>query len=304
MKVVFLGTGAGMPSKLRNVSGTVLDLSQENGTHWLFDCGEATQHQILYTSIKPRKIEKIFISHLHGDHIFGLPGLLGSRSHQNGETKVCIYGPKGLEEFIYTAFKVSQTKLTYELQIYVVEEGVIFEDEHLIVKAKRMQHGMLCFGYSILQKDLPGALQVERLKAMGIQPGPIYQEIKQGKQITLPNGHVICGTDFIGAPKKGKKLTFITDTHAISQSIQFAQGSDLLIHEGTFSQAEALQAEQYFHSTVSQAAQIAKEAKVKQLILTHISSRYQKKDWLTLLEEATCIFPNTVMAEDWSEWVF
>ena len=191
--------------------------------------------------------------------------------------------------------------MKYPLEIITIEEGIIFEDDRFIVQAAKMEHGILCFGFSVIEKDLPGALRVEALKEIGVLPGPIYKEIKEGKQICLPNGERIDGTAFIGQPRKGKKLTFITDTHAIEKSIDFAKNSDLLIHEGTFSEKEAVQAEQYFHSTVSQAAQIAKAANVKKLVLTHISSRYQRHHWNDLLEEAIDIFPETVLAEDFFE---
>lgn len=301
MKVIFLGTGAGMPSKLRNVSSMIVDLTMECKAYWMFDCGEATQHQILHTNLRPRKIEKIFISHLHGDHIFGVPGLLGSRSNQDGETKVTVYGPKGIDEFIETALSVSQTFLKYPLEIVTVQEGLVFEDDQFIVHAMKMQHGVSCYAYSIQEKDQPGALLVEKLQAIGVKAGPIYKEIKKGGQVVLDDGRVIQGTDFIGPKRKGRKLTFITDTHALKESIFFAKDSDVLIHEGTFSEAETTQAKQYYHSTIREAAQIAKEAGAKQLIITHMSSRYQRSQWNELLAEATDIFPATKLAEDFYE---
>ena len=301
MKVVFLGTGAGMPSKLRNVSSMVLDLTAECKAYWMFDCGEATQHQILHTHLRPRKIEKIFISHLHGDHIFGLPGLLGSRSNQEGQTKVTVYGPKGIQEFLNTALSVSQTFLKYPLEIITVQEGLVFEDEQFVVHAKKMQHGVPCYAYSIEEKDQPGALLVDKLREIGVKPGPIYREIKNGGHVMLEDGRIIQGADFIGPNKKGRKITFITDTHVLKESIVFAKNSDLLIHEGTFAQAEAEQAKQYYHSTVPAVAQFAKAAKVKQLVLTHISSRYQRSEWQQLLKEATEIFQQTALAEDFYE---
>src|SRR5699024_2373757 len=141
MELIFLGTGAGLPSKERNVSAIALSLLQEINSIWLFDCGEATQHQILHTSIKPRKINKIFITHLHGDHIFGLPGLLGSRSFQDGEA-LTIYGPKGIKNFVETSLEVSATHLTYPLYIEEITEGIIFENNHFTVTAAQLEHGV------------------------------------------------------------------------------------------------------------------------------------------------------------------
>lgn len=134
MQLLFLGTGAGMPSKQRNTSALVLKLLEERGTVWLFDCGEATQHQILHTTVKPRKIEKIFITHMHGDHIFGLPGLLGSRSFQGGDEPLGIYGPKGIKEYIEMTLSLSRTHLTYPIVYHELTEGLLFEDDSMTVE--------------------------------------------------------------------------------------------------------------------------------------------------------------------------
>src|SRR5699024_6343281 len=142
MKLTFLGTGAGMPSKERNVSSIALSLLQEANSVWLFDCGEATQHQILYTSIKPRKINKIFVTHLHGDHIFGLPGFLSSRSFQGGNQPLTIYGPTGIKEYIETSLELSATHLTYPLIIEELKEGKIAESENFEMYCKKLNHGI------------------------------------------------------------------------------------------------------------------------------------------------------------------
>jgi ribonuclease Z len=159
LDIFFLGTGAGIPAKLRNVTSIALKLLEERGSIWLFDAGEATQHQILHTSIKPRRIEKIFITHLHGDHIYGLPGLLASRSFQGGESEVTVFGPKGLKEYITISLSVSQTYLKYPLKIVEIAEGVIFEDEQFIVEARLLEHGIPSYGYRIVEKDRPGKNQ-------------------------------------------------------------------------------------------------------------------------------------------------
>ncbi|TCL53024.1 RNAse Z [Thermolongibacillus altinsuensis] len=302
LELVFLGTGAGVPSKGRNVSAIALQLLEERGATWLFDCGEATQHQILHTSIRPRRIEKIFITHLHGDHIFGLPGLLGSRSFQDGDTALTVYGPKGIRAFIETALSVSMTHVRYPLHIVEIEEGVIFEDEQFIVSAKKLAHGIPCFGYRIVEKDLPGPLLVERLKEMGIRPGPIYQQIKQGKTVVLEDGRVIDGSEFVGPPIPGRVVTVLGDTRFCEQSIELAKDADVLIHEATFSASEEKLAYDYFHATTAQAAEVAKRAGAKKLILTHISSRYQGTMCDELLAEAKAIFPHVEMAEDFASF--
>ncbi|WP_138416816.1 ribonuclease Z [Aquibacillus sediminis] len=301
MKIQFLGTGSGVPSKERNVSSIVLDLLQEQGNMWMFDCGEATQHQILQTTIKPRKVERIFITHLHGDHIYGLPGFLSSRSFQNGETPVTITGPKGLKEYIETSLTVSGTKLKYPLIVEEVFEGLIFENDHFRVFAKKLDHGLESYGFRIEEKDKPGQLQTDKLQQAGIEPGPIYQQIKQNEKVTLTNGQTIYRSDFIGPDKPGRKVTILGDTRFIPSLSSFVRGSDLLVHEATFEHEHENMAYTYFHSTTKQAATIAKNGEVRRLILTHLSSRYQEENYQQLIDEAQEIFDQTSIAYDFYE---
>lgn len=204
MELEFLGTGAGLPAKHRNVTSIALRLLAERNAIWLFDCGEGTQMQILHTTIKPRKIEKIFISHLHGDHIFGLPGLITSRSNQAGDKPLEIYGPKGIEDFIRTSLKISKTHLNYPLKFIEIssDEETLFEDDQFVVTCKRLDHGVASFGFRVTEKDHKGELQVEKLKALGVKPGPIYGKLKQGESVTLTDGQTINGKDFVGQAKK------------------------------------------------------------------------------------------------------
>ncbi|WP_062104742.1 ribonuclease Z [Bacillus niameyensis] len=301
MKLLFLGTGAGMPAKQRNVSSLALMLQQERNAVWLFDCGEATQHQILHTSLKPSKIEKIFITHLHGDHIFGLPGLLGSRSFQGGITELTLYGPKGIRDFVETALKVSQTHLKYSLTIEEIDESIIFEDDQFLVEAMLLDHGLPSFGYRITEKDKPGKLDAERLAADGIHPGPIYKSLKNGETVMLDNGKVIQGKDYLGPSQKGRVITILGDTRPCRNAFNLAKDADVLVHEATFAAGSEEMASEYFHSTTAQAATLAQNAEVQQLVLNHISSRYLKEDWDGLTNEAKVTFPNTKMAYDFFE---
>lgn len=302
LELLFLGTGAGVPAKERNVSSVALQLLEERGATWLFDCGEATQHQILHTAIRPRRIEHIFITHLHGDHLFGLPGLLGSRSFQSGETPLTVFGPKGVRLFVETALTVSGTRLRYELNIVEIDEGVIFDDERFSVIAKRLDHGMPSYGFRVVEKDLPGPLLVDRLKALGVRPGPIYQQIKQGKTVVLEDGTVLDGREFVGPPQKGRIIAVLGDTRFCEAAIELAREADVVIHEATFAAAEQRLARDYFHSTTTDAAEVAKRAGAKRLILTHISSRYQGEAALQLLDEARRVFPNTELAADFASF--
>jgi ribonuclease Z len=302
MELTFLGTGAGVPAKERNVSAVALKFLSYNGAVWLFDCGEATQHQILHTSIKPSKIEKIFITHLHGDHIFGLPGLLGSRSFQGGESHLTVYGPKGIKDFIETALKVSGTHLKYPLIIEEIDENWKLETEHCTVTVAALDHGIPCFGYRVEEKEQPGQLNVQKLQQMKVSPGPIYRDLKEGKVVTLEDGRKLDGKTLIGPAKKGRVIAFLGDTRFCDRAIQLASEADLVVHEATFKASEHELAHRYFHSTSTQAAKVACDAKAKALILTHISSRYQKESSLELEAEAKSVFQNTSVANDLSTY--
>lgn len=298
MELIFLGTGSGVPSKERNVSSLALTLLQEQNSIWLFDCGEATQQQILRTSIKPRKINKIFITHLHGDHLFGLPGLLSSRSFQGGDDLLTIYGPTGIKEYVETSLKLSGSHLTYLVKFVELSEGNLFEDDTFKVYCKKLHHGITSYGFRIEEKDKPGELLVERLKVKGIRPGPIYQQIKEQTTTVLPTGETINRVDFLGADKKGRIVSILGDTRYTEMNTEFVYGSDVLVHEATFNHESEQLAEQFFHSTTTQAAKLAANSAVQKLVLTHISSRYQKQDYHDFIQEARSIFPATELAHD------
>ncbi|WHY55008.1 ribonuclease Z [Peribacillus simplex] len=298
MDFVLLGTGAGVPAKARNVTSIALQLLEERGTVWLFDCGEATQHQILKTAVKPRKVEKIFITHLHGDHIFGLPGFLSSRSFQGGVDKLTVYGPQGIDAFIKTSLQVSGTHLKYPLEIIEIEEGAVFEDEQFTVTAMSLDHGIYSIGYRIVEKDRPGSLLVDRLRSEGVKPGPLFKALKNGQTVCLDDGRVLNGKDYLSAPQKGRIITILGDTRMCSNALILAESADYLVHEATFSAEESEMASAYYHSTTVQAAETALKAGAKNLILTHISSRYTPEDAERLKEESKAIFANTIMGED------
>lgn len=299
MQIEFLGTGAGSPSKTRNVTGIALKLLEERNAVWLFDVGEATQHQILKTTIRPRKIEKIFITHLHGDHIFGLPGLLSSRSFQGGNEPLTIYGPRGVEQFVKISLKVSETKLSYPLKfVELTDAGVIFKDQTFTVSCEKLDHKIECFGYRVVEHDHPGELQVDKLKAMNIPSGPLYGQIKAGKTVTLDDGTVLDGKQFIGQPQRGRIVTILGDTRKTNASVELARNADVLVHESTFAKGEGKMARNYYHSTSAQAAQVAKKANAKRLLLTHISARYVGKAAYELAYQVRDAFPNTRVVND------
>ena len=299
MELEFLGTGAGVPSKGRNVSSTALKMLDERNEVWLFDVGEATQHQILKTTIKPRKITKIFITHLHGDHIFGLPGLLSSRANQGGNTPLEIYGPVGIKQYVETSLKVTGSKLGYQIKyIELKDGGEIFNDKTFTVYAGKLKHRVTCFGYRVVEKPRVGELLVDKLAAYHIPNGPIFGQLKAGKVVTLDDGTVLNGQDFIGPDKPSKIVTIISDTRYTPEIDKLSQDADVIVHESTLSNDEKKLAYNYFHSTATQAAQVAKRSHAKGLILTHISARYTGRGALILQKEAQKIFKPTKVAKD------
>ncbi len=300
IKLTFLGTSAGAPTTKRNVTAAVLQLPQR-GDAWLFDCGEATQHQILRSPLRLSQLQTIFITHLHGDHIFGLPGLLASRSLQGGsETPVTIYAPRGMQEFLKASLDYSGSHLQFPLDIRVISEGKIYEDDRFEVHAAPLKHRMPCFGYAIVEKEIPGAFDSDKARELGIAPGPIYGLLKSGAIVTLDDGRVIDGTSLVGEPRKGRKVVICGDTIFTPKAVELARDADLLVHEATHLNEDLALAERALHSTATMAAETARQANAARLILTHFSARYEGEFGRLdeLLAEARAIFPNTELARD------
>ena len=306
MDIQFLGTGAGQPSKARNVSSLALKLLDEINEVWLFDCGEGTQNRILETTIRPRKVSKIFITHLHGDHIFGLPGFLSSRAFQANEeqTDLEIYGPQGIKSFVLTSLRVSGSRLPYRIHFHEFDQdslGKILETDKFTVYAEELDHTIFCVGYRVMQKDLEGTLDAEALKAAGVPFGPLFGQIKNGQDVVLKDGTKIIAKEFISAPKKGKVITILGDTRKTNASVRLGLGADVLVHESTYGKGDEKIAKSHGHSTNMQAAQVAKDASAKRLLLNHVSARFLGRDIGKMAADAKTIFENTHIVRDLEE---
>ncbi|HCP8969812.1 TPA: ribonuclease BN [Escherichia coli] len=301
MELIFLGTSAGVPTCTRNVTAILLYLQHPTQSGlWLFDCGEGTQHQLLHTAFNPGKLDKIFISHLHGDHLFGLPGLLCSRSMSGIIQPLTIYGPQGIREFVETALRISGSWTDYPLEIVEIGAGEILDDGLRKVTAYPLEHPLECYGYRIEEHDKPGALNAQALKAAGVPPGPLFQELKAGKTITLEDGRQINGADYLAAPVPGKALAIFGDTGPCDAALDLAKGVDVMVHEATLDITMEAKANSRGHSSTRQAATLAREAGVGKLIITHVSSRYDDKGCQHLLRECRSIFPATELANDFT----
>jgi len=306
LQVTFLGTSSGVPTRARNVSAVALRLPQR-AEMWLFDCGEGTQHQFLRSDLRLSQLRRIFITHMHGDHVFGLPGLLASLGLSGSSSAgIDLYGPDPLEGFLNGSLRGSSTRIGYPLQVRrsrpAAESGaVLFEDEDLRVRCTPLIHRVPAYAYRVDQKPLAGRFDIAKAQELGIPPGPIYAQLKRGETVELDDGRLIDGRELCGPDREGVSIVYCTDTVFSEAAVELARGADLLIHESTFAHEEADMAFQKQHSTSTMAAQTAAEAGVGQLVLTHLSPRYAPGNAVTaddLLAEAQAIFPNTVLAKD------
>ena len=301
MQITFLGTSSGVPTRSRNVSSVALRLPQRAEV-WLFDCGESTQHQFLKSDFKSSQIRRIFVTHMHGDHIFGLPGLLASCGMAGtGQQQIDIYGPPDLAKYLEACRRYSKTQSSYPIKVHITEPGKVYEDDDYLVTCQRLKHRVPAHGYRVTEKDRTGHFDVKRAAALGIPPGPLYGNLKRGEVVTLEDGRKVNGSDLCGPTIIGRKFVYCTDTVFCESAIELAEQADVLIHEATFAHQDAELAYQRMHSTSTMAAQVALSAQVKQLIMTHFSPRYAPGNVLQLsdlLSEAKAIFPNTMMAKD------
>ena len=305
MNITFLGTSSGVPTLSRNVSSLALKLSQKAEV-WLFDCGEGTQHQLIKSTIKSSQIRKIFITHMHGDHIYGLPGLLATLGLSGNSKGIDIYGPSNLKNFISSALKNSYCKISFPLKFFEVENYAqtntnLFEDKSMEVKCASLNHRLPAYAYRVNEKDKPGEFNLDKAKKLNIPAGPIYGKLHSGQRVELEDGRILNGSDFCGEPRKGESFVYCTDTIFSKRAVELSKNVDLLVHESTFSEKDEKMAFEKLHSTTTMAAKTALLSNAKKLVLTHLSPRYTPKSSVKpvdLLNEAKKIFPNTFLAKD------
>ena len=293
MEITFLGTGSMIPTKNRNQTAMFLKYKDEG---ILFDCGEGTQRQFKVIGIAPTKVTKILVSHWHSDHILGLPGLITTLGASKYNKKLEIYGPKDSKKFVQNIFKAFIPKNRINLEVIEVKKQKIFENHDFYIEALPMKHGAPCLGYSVVEKG-KRKIDLTYLKKFKLKQHPILKKLQQGKDITWKGKKIKASK----ATKEiqGKKVTFITDTIPNDNIIKLAKESDVFICESTHTKEVGEKTSKYKHMTAEQAAQLAKKAKVKKLIITHYSQRYKTSK--PLLEEAKKVFKNTIAAEDFKK---
>ena len=273
---------------------------------WLFDCGEGTQHQFLRSNLRLSQLRRLFITHMHGDHIFGLPGLLASLGLAGDSSGVDLYGPDPLDTYLNGVMASSSSRIGYPIKIHPVEQfakknKILFDDENLLVRCCPLNHRVPAFAYRVEEKPRPGRFNLDLAKDLNIPPGPVYAALQRGEKVELEDGRIFQGKDFCGPQRPGTSIVYCTDTLFSEAAIDLARGADLLVHEATYAHEDANLAYERKHSTSTMAAQTAAEACVGQLVLTHLSPRYAPGNRLTpndLLNEAKAIFPNTLLAKD------
>ena len=296
MEIIFLGTSTAVHSKDRNHPSIAL---KAFGEVFLFDCGEATQKQILKTNISPMKISKIFLTHYHGDHILGLPGLLQSMSLNGREKKLTIYGPKGLNKIKDAIYSLGYCAIEYPVEFIEIDSGIIEDNEEYFIQAQRVKHNVPALAYAIEEKKKPRFLRDKAIE-LGVPVGPAFGRLHNGEEVEI-DGRIIKPEQVLGEPRKGIKITYSGDTRPCEEMIMLARDSTILIHESTFLKQDYTNAEEYAHSTSIDAAYVAKDSNSKELILTHISTRYSDDYTEIMLKEAQSVFENTRLANDFME---
>lgn len=293
LRITFLGTAASIPTPTRALSAVAL---KREGELFLFDCGEGAQRQMITAKIGFNRKTRIFITHMHGDHILGLPGLLQTMSLLGRDKPLQIYGPQGIAEFIDAIKRTVRFSLKFPVEVYEIEDGLVCQEREYEIHSAWAEHSVPSLAYALIEKPRPGRFNPERAISLGVPRGPLWSRLQRGEDVKLPDGRIVKPRDVLGPPRMGRKIVYVGDTKPSRVIADFAFGANVLIHEATFADDLAERAEEDLHSTPSGAALVAKKAEVKLLILTHISARYG--DTKVLLEEAKKIFPNVLVAED------
>jgi ribonuclease Z len=294
IRVVFLGTSGAIPTLKRSLPAVLI---QHGNELLMLDCGESVQRQMLRAKVGFHKKMKIFLSHLHGDHVLGLPGLLQTMALLDRKRSVDVYGPECTAAYLTCVQEALHFGLTFDVQIHEVHDaGVVCDEADYAVEAVWANHVMPTLTYAFLEKTRPGKFYPEKATSLNVPKGVLWGKLQRGKSVTLPDGKVVKPEQVTGAARVGRKIVYSGDTRPFKELVKFAANADLLVHEATFDDALAEKAELDGHSTPSQAATQAKKAKVKKLVLTHVSARYA--DAGLLLEQARKIFPDTVVADD------
>ncbi|MEM2236876.1 MAG: ribonuclease Z [Candidatus Caldarchaeum sp.] len=292
MRICFLGTGGGMPSKKRGLPSIAVRLKS---SLILFDCGEGTQRQLIHAGLGMKPNLHIFITHLHGDHVLGLPGLLFTLSMNGRSEDVNVNGPPGIAGFLKAVMIPQLGKLGFRVKVREINPGEAVNVDEVTVTCFRTEHTALSFGYVLQEAPRPGRMREEFLDSLGVPRGPLWGMLQKGRPITF-NNRLITPEEAMDPPRPGRKIVYTGDTRPCKNVLEAARKADVLIHDSTFDNSLKNKAVEEGHSTASEAAETALNAGVRRLYLFHISPRYE--DTEVLLREARMVFPESYVAED------
>lgn len=296
MKLIFLGTGGSIPTPERGLPAIALKREREL---LLFDCAEGTQRQMARAGVSPMRLDTIFITHLHGDHFLGLAGLVQTLSLMDRERELEIFCQKGEGNRIESYLQIPHYTLTFELGVHELEPGEELRRRGYRILTAEADHNVPSLAYALVEDERPGKFYPDKAVALGVKAGPDFSRLKAGESVKLRDGSIIKPKQVMGPPRPGRKVVYTGDTRPSERIIELARGADVLIHDCTLADELAEKAAESAHSTPSEAAEVAKQADVKQLVLIHTSPRYEEDT--ILLEQAKKIFPNTVVARDLME---
>lgn len=298
LRVVTLGTSSGKPTPSRGVAAVAVVL---DGVLALFDCGEGTQLQFIRAGLKPSRTAVTCISHFHGDHINGLPGYLSTLGLNQHDKPVSVVGPQGLRDYFSALRRLQILVPRYRLKAFEIRNaGEVFRNELFSIRAAPVDHRIATWAFRLEEHSRPGRFDLDRAKALGVPPGPLFGRLQRGEAVTLESGAEVRPDQVLGPSRPGRTVVYVTDTRPCEAAVELARGADLLVHEGTYAPGLEREAHGRGHCTVADAAHIAKAAGVKQLVVTHISPKHP--DVRELGEAAREIFPNTHVARDFSEY--
>ena len=292
IRLTFLGTAAARPTVGRNVSSLAV---QREGDLFLFDCGEGSQRQMMRYATG-FDVRAVFVTHVHADHLLGIPGLLRTMSLQGRTEPITLYGPPGSARLLkaVAALGAERTKFTVTVEECRAGEGL--RADRYGVYAFEVEHGMSAIGWALVEDPRAGRFDVERARELGVPEGPLFGRLHRGEDVEV-GGRVISARDLVGPPRPGRCVVYSGDTRPCAGTVQRAEGADVLVHEATFAEEERERAAETFHSTAAEAGRVARDAGVAQLLLTHVSARYSE-DARPLEEEAQAVFPGARVARD------
>jgi ribonuclease Z len=291
LDVVFLGTSGSMPTARRSAAATLV---RRGGERLLVDCGEGTQRQLLRSEVGLVDLEEIFLTHYHADHYLGLPGLLKTFSLRGREVPLTLYGPQGLRELLSTLRRIFG-RLSYPLEVVELAAGDDLQRDGYRIEVFELRHGVAAAGYALVEDERPGRFDVAAANRLGVPDGPARGALQRGEAVVVEDGSTVRSDQVLGQPRAGRKLVLAGDTAPAASVVEAASGADVLVHEATFCAEERDRARETLHSTAGEAALAAREAGVRLLALTHLSTRYAASQ---VEEEARELFPQTVVPAD------